>query len=116
MRVLKTFTYSTSLYIETKTFSPYLRSSSVFHRIALCTHRDLYPSLVNLLQSVPRVLGASDPLLPLTLQWILAVVSLLTQVTNTGGCHQELHTSVVRYSRRVVLWQASSAGSVRLLV
>lgn len=63
----------------------------------LCSRRDLYPSLANILQSVPRVLDASDPLLPLQLQWILAVVSLLTQVTNTAGCHQELHTSMLRY-------------------
>lgn len=56
---------------------------------------DLYPSLAKVLQSVPRLLDASDPLLPLQLQWILAVVSLLTQVTNTAGCHQELHTNMV---------------------
>lgn len=56
---------------------------------------DLYPSLANVLQSVPRALDPPDALLPLRLQWILAVLSLFTQVTNTAGCHQELHTSMV---------------------
>lgn len=60
------------------------------------TLRDLYPSLAKALQSVHRILATSDALLPLQLQWVLALLSLLTQVTNTAGCHQELHAGMVR--------------------
>ncbi|XP_044231056.1 RNA polymerase II-associated protein 1 [Thunnus albacares] len=56
---------------------------------------DLYPALVKALQSVHRVLAPSDPLLPLQLQRVLALLSLLTQVTHTAGCHQELQAGMV---------------------
>ncbi|XP_070776192.1 RNA polymerase II-associated protein 1 [Enoplosus armatus] len=56
---------------------------------------DLYPGLAKTLQSVHRVLDASDPLLPLQLQRVLALLSLLTQVTYTAGCHQELQAGMV---------------------
>lgn len=56
---------------------------------------DLYPGLAKTLQSVPRDLTASDPLLPLQLQRVLALISLLTQVTHTAGCHQELQAGMV---------------------
>ncbi|XP_040917372.1 RNA polymerase II-associated protein 1 [Toxotes jaculatrix] len=56
---------------------------------------DLYPALVKALQSVHRVLNPSDPLLPLQFQRILALLSLLTQVTHTAGCHQELQAGMV---------------------
>ncbi|XP_051240577.1 RNA polymerase II-associated protein 1 isoform X2 [Dicentrarchus labrax] len=56
---------------------------------------DLYPGLAKALQSVHRVLAPSDPLLPLQLQRVLALLSLLTQVTHTAGCHQELQAGMV---------------------
>ncbi|XP_022077076.2 RNA polymerase II-associated protein 1 [Acanthochromis polyacanthus] len=56
---------------------------------------DLYPALVKALQSVHRLLPPSDPLLPLQLQRLLALLSLLTQVTHTAGCHQELQAGMV---------------------
>ncbi|XP_070698735.1 RNA polymerase II-associated protein 1 isoform X2 [Pempheris klunzingeri] len=56
---------------------------------------DLYPSLAKALQSVHRVLAPTDPLLPLQLQRVAALLSLLTQVTHTAGCHQELQAGVV---------------------
>ncbi|CAK6956948.1 RNA polymerase II-associated protein 1 [Scomber scombrus] len=56
---------------------------------------DLYPALVTALQSVHRVLAPSDPLLPLQLQRVLALLTLLTQVTHTAGCHQELQAGMV---------------------
>nr|XP_020446761.1 RNA polymerase II-associated protein 1 [Monopterus albus]XP_020446762.1 RNA polymerase II-associated protein 1 [Monopterus albus]XP_020446763.1 RNA polymerase II-associated protein 1 [Monopterus albus] len=56
---------------------------------------DLYPALVKALQFVHRALAPSDPLLPLQLQRILALLSLLTQVTHTAGCHQELQAGIV---------------------
>ncbi|XP_026163932.1 RNA polymerase II-associated protein 1 isoform X2 [Mastacembelus armatus] len=55
----------------------------------------LYPALVKALQSVHRELAPSDPLLSLQLQRILALLSLLTQVTHTAGCHQELQAGMV---------------------
>uniref|UniRef100_A0A8C9YM37 RNA polymerase II associated protein 1 n=1 Tax=Sander lucioperca TaxID=283035 RepID=A0A8C9YM37_SANLU len=58
---------------------------------------DLYPGLAKALQSVHRVLVPSDPLLHLQLQRVLALLSLLTQVTHTAGCHQELQAGMVRY-------------------
>lgn len=61
------------------------------------SHRELYPGLAKSLQSVLRVLDSSNPLLPLQIQRVQALLSLLTQVTNTAGCHQELQTSMVRY-------------------
>uniref|UniRef100_A0A3P8UL54 RNA polymerase II associated protein 1 n=1 Tax=Cynoglossus semilaevis TaxID=244447 RepID=A0A3P8UL54_CYNSE len=56
---------------------------------------DLYPALVTSLQTVPRVLDPSDHLLPLQLQRVLALLSLLTQVTHTAGNHQELQADMV---------------------
>ncbi|XP_072221291.1 RNA polymerase II-associated protein 1 [Leuresthes tenuis] len=56
---------------------------------------DLYPALVKALQSVHRVLPPSDPLLPLHLQRFLALLSLLTQVTHSAGCHQEIQAGMV---------------------
>ncbi|XP_033498027.2 RNA polymerase II-associated protein 1 [Epinephelus lanceolatus] len=56
---------------------------------------DLYPGLAQALQSVHRVLAPSDPLLPLQLPRVLALLSLLTQVTHTAGCHQELQAGMV---------------------
>uniref|UniRef100_UPI003AAE15DD RNA polymerase II-associated protein 1 isoform X1 n=1 Tax=Centroberyx gerrardi TaxID=166262 RepID=UPI003AAE15DD len=56
---------------------------------------DLYPALVKALQSVHRALGPSEPLLPLRVQRVSALLSLLTQVTHTAGCHQELQAGMV---------------------
>uniref|UniRef100_A0A671YPR2 RNA polymerase II associated protein 1 n=1 Tax=Sparus aurata TaxID=8175 RepID=A0A671YPR2_SPAAU len=56
---------------------------------------DLYPSLAKALQSVHRLLAPSDPLLPLQIQRVLALLCLLTQVTHTAGCHQELQAGMV---------------------
>ncbi|XP_054470154.1 RNA polymerase II-associated protein 1 [Anoplopoma fimbria] len=56
---------------------------------------DLYPSLAKTLQSVHTVLAPSDPLLPLQLQRVLALISLLTQITHTAGCHQELQAGML---------------------
>ncbi|KAM6912894.1 RNA polymerase II-associated protein 1 [Xenentodon cancila] len=62
---------------------------------ACSLYLDLYPALVKSLQSVHQLLPPSDPLLPLQLQRLLALLSLLTQVTNTAGCHQELQAGMV---------------------
>lgn len=60
---------------------------------------DLYPAVVKALQSVHGSLALSDPLLSEQLQRLLALVSLLTQVTHTAGCHQELQTAMLRYKQ-----------------
>ncbi|XP_064193021.1 RNA polymerase II-associated protein 1 isoform X2 [Anguilla rostrata] len=56
-------------------------------------YRDLYPLLVKALQCVPRVWAPADPLRPLELQRSLALLTLLTNVTHTAGCHQELQSA-----------------------
>ncbi|XP_063040507.1 RNA polymerase II-associated protein 1 [Engraulis encrasicolus] len=61
-------------------------------------YSDLYPVLMKELQSFPRP-DASPPsnpdhLLPLRLQRAQAILTLLTQVTHTAGCHQELQSAL----------------------
>ncbi|XP_056282420.1 RNA polymerase II-associated protein 1 [Pseudoliparis swirei] len=61
-----------------------------------CTlYIDLYPSLAKTLQSVHTAVALSHPLGPLQLQRVLALLSLLTQVTHTAGCHRELQAGMV---------------------
>uniref|UniRef100_A0A665VSQ4 RNA polymerase II associated protein 1 n=1 Tax=Echeneis naucrates TaxID=173247 RepID=A0A665VSQ4_ECHNA len=60
---------------------------------------DLYSALMKALQSVHQAVNPSDPFLSLQLQRVLALLSLLTQVTHTAGCHQELQAGMVRYKR-----------------
>ncbi|MEQ2311659.1 hypothetical protein AMECASPLE_022612, partial [Ameca splendens] len=57
---------------------------------------DLYPALVRTLQAVHSTLSAPDSLLSLQLHRLSALLSLLTQVTHTAGCHQELQSGMVR--------------------
>lgn len=71
------------------------------HTSCSSPHRDLYPGLAEALQSVHRLLAPSDRLLPLQLQRILALLSLLTQVTHAAGCHQELQAGLVGYGRGI---------------
>ncbi|RVE57278.1 hypothetical protein OJAV_G00214540 [Oryzias javanicus] len=56
---------------------------------------DLYSALLNSLQSGHRLAPPSDALRPLQLQRLSALLSLLTQVTHTAGCHQELQAGVL---------------------
>ncbi|NXA36352.1 RPAP1 protein, partial [Eudromia elegans] len=56
-------------------------------------YRDLYPVLVRILQSLPELLDAShekSSTLELSVQRATAVVTVLTQVTQTAGCTAEL--------------------------
>uniref|UniRef100_A0A3Q2P2A8 RNA polymerase II associated protein 1 n=1 Tax=Fundulus heteroclitus TaxID=8078 RepID=A0A3Q2P2A8_FUNHE len=57
---------------------------------------DLYPALVRTLQSAGGVVSAPDSLHSLQLQRLSALLSLLTQVTHTAGCHQELQAGMLR--------------------
>ncbi|XP_019742793.1 RNA polymerase II-associated protein 1 isoform X2 [Hippocampus comes] len=59
---------------------------------------DLYPALLTALQSVRTALDPADPLLHLQLEKVLALLTLLTQVTHTAGCHQELQAGMVSSS------------------
>ncbi|KAF7201753.1 RNA polymerase II-associated protein 1 isoform X2 [Nothobranchius furzeri] len=56
---------------------------------------DLYPALVRTLQSIHSLLSSSGPLLSLQIHRLLALVSLLTHVTHTAGCHQELQAGMI---------------------
>ncbi|KAL2099098.1 hypothetical protein ACEWY4_005578 [Coilia grayii] len=57
-------------------------------------YSDLYPVLMKELQSFPRPDSSPDPLIPLKLQRAQAILTLLTQVTHTAGCHQELQAAL----------------------
>ncbi|XP_062379235.1 RNA polymerase II-associated protein 1 [Sardina pilchardus] len=58
-------------------------------------YSDLYPVLMKALQSFPRPSSSSDHLLHLLeLQRAQAILALLTQVTHTAGCHQELQAAL----------------------
>ncbi|XP_062325700.1 RNA polymerase II-associated protein 1 [Osmerus eperlanus] len=59
------------------------------------TYIDLYPVLVRVFQSGQHARPPGDPLLALELQRTQALVTLLTQVTHTAGCHQELQAGLV---------------------
>ncbi|XP_035388775.1 RNA polymerase II-associated protein 1 isoform X2 [Electrophorus electricus] len=56
---------------------------------------DLYPVLVKTLQAAQKPCGPSEPLQLLELQRITALLSLLTQVTHTAGCHEELQSALL---------------------
>ncbi|KAI1895656.1 hypothetical protein AGOR_G00108470 [Albula goreensis] len=56
-------------------------------------YRELYPLLVKVLQSASRVTAPTDPLRPLKLDQSLALLTLLTNITHTAGCHQELQSA-----------------------
>ncbi|KAG9336327.1 hypothetical protein JZ751_002674, partial [Albula glossodonta] len=56
-------------------------------------YRELYPLLVKVLQSASRVPAPTDPLRPLKLDQSLALLTLLTNITHTAGCHQELQSA-----------------------
>uniref|UniRef100_A0A8C9VXR7 RNA polymerase II associated protein 1 n=1 Tax=Scleropages formosus TaxID=113540 RepID=A0A8C9VXR7_SCLFO len=61
-------------------------------------YRDLYPILVQTLQSHPMRWPPGHVLRPLELQRVQALHTLLTNVTHTAGCHQELQASLTRWA------------------
>uniref|UniRef100_A0A665VT72 RNA polymerase II associated protein 1 n=1 Tax=Echeneis naucrates TaxID=173247 RepID=A0A665VT72_ECHNA len=73
---------------------------------------DLYSALMKALQSVHQAVNPSDPFLSLQLQRVLALLSLLTQVTHTAGCHQELQAGMVSWGHVTGL-QASLVGHLK---
>ncbi|XP_029972706.1 RNA polymerase II-associated protein 1 [Salarias fasciatus] len=56
---------------------------------------DLYPAVVKELQAVHQLARPPDPLLPLQLQGVQALLVLLTQVTHTAGCQEELQAALL---------------------
>lgn len=58
--------------------------------------RDLYPVLVKRLQAGNRPCASSEAVLFLELDRIRALLVLLTQVTQTAGCHEELQRGLVK--------------------
>uniref|UniRef100_A0AAY4C761 RNA polymerase II associated protein 1 n=1 Tax=Denticeps clupeoides TaxID=299321 RepID=A0AAY4C761_9TELE len=66
---------------------------------------DLYPVLVNALQSVNQSQMSTDhALLSLMLQRAQAILVLLTQVTHTAGCHEELSQGAESLPPPPVTW------------
>ncbi|XP_043119480.1 RNA polymerase II-associated protein 1 isoform X2 [Puntigrus tetrazona] len=58
-------------------------------------YTDLYPVLVRKLQAGNRPCASSEAVLLLELDRIRALLVLLTQVTQTAGCHEELQRDLV---------------------
>ncbi|XP_073683087.1 RNA polymerase II-associated protein 1 [Garra rufa] len=58
-------------------------------------YTDLYPVLVKRLQAGNRLCASSEAVLFLELDQIRALLVLLTQVTQTAGCHEELQRDLV---------------------
>ncbi|KAA0711260.1 RNA polymerase II-associated protein 1 [Triplophysa tibetana] len=57
---------------------------------ACSLYKDLYPVLVQRLQSGNRTCASSEAVTPLELDRVRALLVLLTQVTHTAGCYEEL--------------------------
>ncbi len=74
-----------------------------------CVHhsRDLYPVLVKRLQAGNRPCASSEAVLLLELDRIRALLVLLTQVTQTAGCHEELQRDLVRWDYTFTMWHCS---------
>ncbi|XP_056122321.1 RNA polymerase II-associated protein 1 [Rhinichthys klamathensis goyatoka] len=62
---------------------------------ACSLYTDLYPVLVKRLQAGNRPCASSEAVLFLELDRIRALLVLLTQVTQTAGCHEELQRGLV---------------------
>uniref|UniRef100_A0A673LSK4 RNA polymerase II-associated protein 1-like n=1 Tax=Sinocyclocheilus rhinocerous TaxID=307959 RepID=A0A673LSK4_9TELE len=58
-------------------------------------YTDLYPVLVKRLQAGNRLCASSEAVLFLELDLITALLVLLTRVTQTAGCHEELQRDLV---------------------
>ncbi|XP_072545806.1 RNA polymerase II-associated protein 1 [Salminus brasiliensis] len=58
-------------------------------------YTDLYPVLVKTLQAAHKPSAPSEPLLVLEHHRVQALLVLLTQVTHTAGCHQELQSGLL---------------------
>ncbi|XP_017332587.1 RNA polymerase II-associated protein 1 [Ictalurus punctatus] len=58
-------------------------------------YKDMYPVLVKALQVAHKPCAPSEALLVLELQRVKALLVLLTQVTHTAGCHQELQSGLL---------------------
>ncbi|MCJ8737002.1 hypothetical protein PDJAM_G00018760 [Pangasius djambal] len=58
-------------------------------------YKDLYPVLVKALQAAHKPCAPSESLLVLELQRVKSLLVLLTQVTHTAGCHQELQSGLL---------------------
>ncbi|XP_022528268.2 RNA polymerase II-associated protein 1 [Astyanax mexicanus] len=62
---------------------------------ACSLYTDLYSVLVKALQAAHKPITSSEPLLLLELHRVQALLLLLTQVTHTAGCHQELQSALL---------------------
>ncbi|XP_053366569.1 RNA polymerase II-associated protein 1 [Clarias gariepinus] len=58
-------------------------------------YKDLYPVLVKALQAAHKPSAPSESLLVLEMERVKSLLVLLTQVTHTAGCHQELRSGLL---------------------
>ncbi|GAA6108680.1 RNA polymerase II-associated protein 1 [Tachysurus ichikawai] len=58
-------------------------------------YKDLYPVLVKALQAAHKPCAPSESLLVLELYRVKSLLVLLTQVTHTAGCHQEIQSGLL---------------------
>lgn len=66
--------------------------------------RDLYPVLVKRLQAGNLLCASSEAVPILELDRIKALMVLLTRVTQTAGCHEELQRGLVRLDYTSTMW------------
>ncbi|TSN67143.1 RNA polymerase II-associated protein 1 [Bagarius yarrelli] len=57
-------------------------------------YKDLYPVLIETLQAAHKPCAPSESLIDLELHRLKSLLVLLTQVTHTAGCHQELKSGL----------------------
>uniref|UniRef100_A0A8C2DCJ5 RNA polymerase II-associated protein 1-like n=1 Tax=Cyprinus carpio TaxID=7962 RepID=A0A8C2DCJ5_CYPCA len=70
-------------------------------------YTDLYPVLVKRLQAGNLLCASSEAVPFLELDRIKALMVLLTRVTQTAGCHEELQRGLVRLDYTSTMWSSS---------
>uniref|UniRef100_A0A8C1WIL5 RNA polymerase II associated protein 1 n=1 Tax=Cyprinus carpio TaxID=7962 RepID=A0A8C1WIL5_CYPCA len=70
-------------------------------------YTDLYPVLVKRLQAGNLLCASSEAVPILELDRIKALMVLLTRVTQTAGCHEELQRGLVRLDYTSTMWSSS---------
>uniref|UniRef100_A0A8D2KXI6 RNA polymerase II associated protein 1 n=1 Tax=Varanus komodoensis TaxID=61221 RepID=A0A8D2KXI6_VARKO len=74
-------------------------------------YRDLYPVLMKMVQSLTRLASSAqekNPTFELSIQRATAMMTLLTQVTQTAGCRAELQAQFILEASLAVTWSQVS--------
>lgn len=74
-----------------------IKTCNKYYVALFLVYRDMYPVLVKALHAAHNPCAPSESLLLLELQRVKSLLVLLTQVTLTAGCHQELQSELLRY-------------------